>query len=130
MPDLKTLPAGKKPHKKDDRFGQQTDVADITKPRKKVVKIQEGCTIKEFAEVMGVKVGDVMKKLMAMGIMATQNQPMDADAAMLMADEYGIKAEISTIESAEDVLEEKADTVESMLVRSPGGHDHGPCRPR
>ena len=130
MPDLKTLPAGKKLHKKDDRFGQQTDVADITKPRKKVVKVQEGCTIKEFAEVMGVKVGDVMKKLMTMGIMATQNQPMDADAAMLMADEYGIKAEIATIESAEDVLEEKVDTVESMLMRSPvvtimGHVDHG-----
>ncbi len=62
LPDLKTLPTGKKPHKKDDHHAQQTDVADITKPRKKVVKIQEGCTIKEFAEVMGQKVGDVMKK--------------------------------------------------------------------
>ncbi len=129
MPDLKTLPAGKKLHKKDDR-GPQTDVADITKPRKKVVKIQEGCTIKEFAEVVGVKVGDVMKKLMTMGIMATQNQAMDTDAAMLLADEYGIKAEIANIESAEDILEEKADTAESMLMRSPvvtimGHVDHG-----
>ena len=130
LPDLKTLPAGKKGHKKDDRHAQQTDVADITKPRKKVVKVQEGCTIKEFAEVMGQKVGDVMKKLMTMGIMATQNQPMDMDAAMLMADEYGIKAEVASIESAEDILEEKADTVESMLLRSPvvtimGHVDHG-----
>lgn len=130
LPDLKTLPAGKKAHKKDDRHAQQTDVADITKPRKKVVKIQEGCTIKEFAEVMGQKVGDVMKKLMTMGIMATQNQPMDMDAAMLMADEYGIKAEVASIESAEDILEEKADAAEAMLLRSPvvtimGHVDHG-----
>jgi translation initiation factor IF-2 len=130
LPDLKTLPAGKKLHKKDDRQAQQTDVADITKPRKKVVKIQEGCTIKEFAEVMGQKVGDVMKKLMTMGIMAMQNQPMDADAAMLLADEYGIKAEIASIESAEDILEEKADVAEAMVLRSPvvtimGHVDHG-----
>ena len=130
LPDLKTLPAGKKPHRKDDRQGQQTDVADITKPRKKIVKIQEGCTIKEFAEVVGVKVGDVMKKLMTMGIMATQNQAMDTDAAMLLADEYGIKAEIASIESAEDILEEKADAAEAMLMRSPvvtimGHVDHG-----
>ncbi len=42
LPDLKTLPLGKRPHKKDERHAPQTDVADITKPRKKVVKIQEG----------------------------------------------------------------------------------------
>jgi len=130
LPDLKTLPAGKKPHRKDDKHAQQTDVAEITKPRKKVVKIQEGCTIKEFAEVMGQKVGDVIKKLMLMGVMATQNQPMDMDAAILMAEEFGIKAEIATIESAEDILEEKADEAEAMVPRSPvvtimGHVDHG-----
>ncbi len=130
LPDLKTLPAGKKPHKKDDKHAQQTDITEITKPRKKVVKIQEGCTIKEFAEVMGQKVGDVIKKLMAMGVMATQNQPMDMDAAMLMADEYGIKAEIASIESAEDVLEETVDEAEAMELRPPvvtimGHVDHG-----
>jgi translation initiation factor IF-2 len=130
LPDLKTLPTGKRPHKKDDRYGQQTDVAEITKPRKKVVKIQEGCTIREFAEVMGQKVGDVIKKLMAMGIMATQNQPMDMDASMLLADEYGVKAEIANIESAEDILEEKADETEIKVARPPvvtimGHVDHG-----
>jgi len=130
LPDLKTLPTGKRPLKKDERHGQQTDVAEITKPRKKVVKIQEGCTIKEFAEVMGQKVGDVIKKLMAVGVMATQNQPMDMDAALLMAEEYGVKAEIASIESAEDILEEKADAVETMVARPPvvtimGHVDHG-----
>jgi translation initiation factor IF-2 len=130
LPDLKTLPLGKRPLKKDDRHGQQTDVAEITKPRKKVVKIQEGCTVKEFAEVMGQKVGDVIKKLMAMGIMATQNQPMDVDASLLLADEYGVKAEIASIESAEDILEEKADAAETMVPRPPvvtimGHVDHG-----
>ena len=130
LPDLKTLPLGKRPHKKDERHAPQTDVADITKPRKKVVKIQEGCTIKEFAEVIGQKVSDVIKKLMVNGIMATQNQVMDTDAAMLLAEEYGIKAEITSIETAEDILEEKADTAESQVLRPPvvtimGHVDHG-----
>ncbi len=130
LPDLKTLPLGKRPHKKDERHAPQTDVAEITKPRKKVVKIQEGCTIKEFAEVIGQKVSDVIKKLMANGIMATQNQVMDTDAAMLLAEDYGIKAEITSIETAEDVLEEKADTAESQVLRPPvvtimGHVDHG-----
>lgn len=130
LPDLKTLPLGKRPHKKDERRAPQTDVSDITKPRKKIVKIQEGCTIKEFAEVIGQKVTDVIKKLMANGIMATQNQTMDTDAAMLLTEEYGIKAEIASIETAEDVLEEKADTEESQVLRPPvvtimGHVDHG-----
>jgi len=130
LPDLKTLPLGKRPHKKDERHAPQTDVAEITKPRKKVVKIQEGCTIKEFAEVIGQKVSDVIKKLMVNGIMATQNQVMDTDAAMLLAEDYGIKAEITSIETAEDVLEEKADTAESQVLRPPvvtimGHVDHG-----
>jgi translation initiation factor IF-2 len=130
LPDLKTLPSGKRPHRKDERFAPHTDVTDITKPRKKVVKIQEGCTIKEFAEVIGQKVGDIIKKLMTMGVMATQNQPMDMDAALLIAEEYGVKGEVATIESAEDVLEEKADTAESQVHRPPvvtimGHVDHG-----
>jgi translation initiation factor IF-2 len=130
LPDLKTLPTGKRPHKKDERHVQQTDVAEITKPRKKVVKIQEGCTVKEFAEVMGQKVGDVIKKLMTIGIMTTLNQAMDMDAAMLLADEYGVKAEVTSIESAEDILEEKADESEVKVPRPPvvtimGHVDHG-----
>ena len=82
-------------HKKDAAYTQHTDVAEITKPRRKVVKIQEGSTIKDFAELMGQKVGDVIKKLMSMGIMATQNQTVDTDAAMLLAEEYGVKAEVA-----------------------------------
>jgi translation initiation factor IF-2 len=130
LPDLKTLPAGKRPYKKDDKSAAMTDIGEITKPRRKIVKIQEGCTIKEFSEVIGQKVGDIIKKLMMMGVMATQNQTMDMDAALLIADEFGIKAEVATIETAEDVLEEKADTIESQVPRPPvvtimGHVDHG-----
>ncbi len=130
LPDLKTLPSGKRSHRKDDRHAVHTDLGDITKPRKKVVKIQEGCTIKEFAEVIGQKVGDIIKKLITMGVMATQNQTMDMDAALLIAEDFGIKAEVTTIETAEDVLEEKADTAESQVPRPPvvtimGHVDHG-----
>lgn len=129
LPDLKTLPSGKRIHKKDEKHGH-TDIAEITKPRKKVVKIHEGCTVKEFAELMGQKVGDVIKKLMSMGIMATQNHAMDMDAAMLLADEYGVKAEVATLETAEDILAEKVDEAEVKVPRPPvvtimGHVDHG-----
>ncbi len=130
LPDLKTLPSGKRGHRKDERTEYHTDISEITKPRRKVVKIQEGCTIKEFAEVIGQKVGDIIKKLMTMGVMATQNQTMDMDAAILIAEEYGVKAEVASIETAEDVIEEAADTAESQVPRPPvvtimGHVDHG-----
>ena len=131
LPDLKTLPAGKRGYRKKDTAAvQHTDLADITKPRKKVVKIQEGVTLKDFADLMGQKVGDVIKRLMGMGVMATQNQAMDMDSAVLFADEYGIKVEVTSLETAEDVLEEKADAAETLVTRSPvvtimGHVDHG-----
>ncbi len=130
MPDLKTLPTGKRGHRRDERHGLQTDLSEITKPRKKSVKVQEGSTIKEFAEIIGQKVGDIIKKLMTMGVMATQNQTMDMDAAVLIAEEFGIKAEVTTIETAEDVLEEQVDAEESQVARPPvvtimGHVDHG-----
>src|SRR5208283_3809692 len=60
----------------------------------------------------------------------TLNQPMDMDAAMLLADEYGVKAEVVSIESAEDILEEKSDESEVKVPRPPvvtimGHVDHG-----
>jgi len=56
--------------------------------------------------------------------MATQNQPMDMDAALLIAEEYGVKGEVATIESAEDVLGRESDTAESQVL-APRGHHHG-----
>jgi len=130
LPDLKTLPAGRRSHRKEEKHGLQTDVADITKPRKKVVKIQEGGTVKDFAEIMGQKIGDVIKRLIGMGMMATQNQAMDMDAAVLLAEQYGVKAEIATLETAEDILEEQVDEAGALLPRPPmvtimGHVDHG-----
>ena len=130
LPDLKTLPAGRRSHRKEEKHGLQTDVADITKPRKKVVKIQEGGTVKDFAEIMGQKIGDVIKRLIGMGMMATQNQAMDMDAAVLLAEQYGVKAEIATLETAEDILEEQVDEAGTLFPRPPmvtimGHVDHG-----
>ncbi|MDC4225662.1 MAG: translation initiation factor IF-2 N-terminal domain-containing protein [Candidatus Manganitrophus sp.] len=65
-------------HRKEDRRGLRRGPAvstDITKPRRKVVKLYEGMTVKEFSELIGQKVPSIISKLMAMGKMATINQP-------------------------------------------------------
>jgi translation initiation factor IF-2 len=121
--------------KKHDKrpFGQKIEPTPpplTTQPRKRVLKFQEGSTVKEFAELIGQKVNEVIKKFMELGYMTTINQPLDADAAQIVAETFGLKLELTNIESEETMLEE-AEVEESSLSPRPPivtimGHvDHG-----
>ncbi|MDI6800977.1 MAG: translation initiation factor IF-2 [Thermodesulfovibrionales bacterium] len=101
----------------------------ITAPRKKSIKLEEGITVKEFAELIGQKIPDVIKKFMEMGYMPTINQPVDMDAAVLIADSFGVKVE-TVIPEKIDVIEEIAEDAGSLKHRPPvvtimGHVDHG-----
>jgi translation initiation factor IF-2 len=105
--------------------------AEITKPRKKVIKLTEGITVKDFAELIGQKSTEVIRKLMEMGTMVTLNQPMDLDAAALLAEGYGLKSEISLDKTEEELIEESVEeSPEDVRPRPPvvtimGHVDHG-----
>ncbi len=126
-----------KPHfkKSDKRSGVKTstpsnDLPLATQPRKRVLKFQEGSTVKELAELIGQKLNDVIKKFMELGYMPTINQPLDADAAQIVADAFNVKIEITGVEDDEALLEE-IETDEANLKHRPPivtimGHvDHG-----
>ncbi len=103
---------------------------EITKPRRKVIKIHEGITVKEFAEAIGYKSGEIIKRLMEMGMMATINHPVDLDAAALIADGIGIKVETVSAMSTEDLIVEAQDDAAYRVHRPPvvtimGHVDHG-----
>jgi translation initiation factor IF-2 len=105
------------------------DIAS-TVARKKAVKITEGITVKDFADKIGVKSGDIIKKLFEMGMMATINNAIDTDAAILLADQYGLKVEITPITDEEAFVEEEQDRPEDLKPRPPvvtimGHVDHG-----
>jgi translation initiation factor IF-2 len=126
--DLRAMPMHRREEKA--RHAPTSSTAEITKPRLKAVKLAEGLTVKDFAEAMGQKPADVMRKLMDMGTMLTLNQPIPSDAAMLVAESFGVKVEIMTERPAEELLVEAAEPEGEQVHRPPvvtimGHVDHG-----
>ena len=102
--DLRAIPV----QRRDDRSKHvhHSTPAEITKPRKKSVKLTPGMTVKEFAESLGQRPADIVRKLMDMGQMLTFNQPMNIDAASMIAEETGVKIEVSVEKAGEELLED------------------------
>ena len=81
--------------------------------------------------VVMVTSGEVVKKLMLMGVMATVNQVVDFDTAALIADEFGVEATPEVVVSIEEKLfDEAEDSADQLLDRAPvvcvmGHVDHG-----
>lgn len=122
-------------HKKQDKRAQSRKTETVespttTAPRRKILKFQEGTTVKEFSELIGQKLNDVIKKFMELGYMTTINQPLDADAAQIVAESYDIKIEPATIENDDDFFEEAEIDEAALSPRPPivtimGHVDHG-----
>jgi translation initiation factor IF-2 len=103
----------------------------ITTPKaiKKVIKISEVIAVGELAQRMGAKVGQVIKKLMDLGVKTIANQTIDVDTAALVAAEFGYEVESVAIDW-DKILQRIEDPPEKLFPRPPvvtimGHVDHG-----
>lgn len=105
--------------------------AIFTAPQKieHVVQLGETITVKDLAAAMAEKVGNVIKKLMEMGMMASQNQSIDADTAELVATEFGATVKRVVTKPYADQLEREPDPAHlqprAPVVTVVGHVDHG-----
>ena len=101
-----------------------------TEPVKRTVEISDSITVGELAQKLSIKSSELMKSLMNMGVMATINQTLDQDTAVLIIEELGHDAKIKISELDDQVLESRVDKSGEETPRAPivtimGHVDHG-----
>ncbi len=117
------------------KFKQQQVSSDqktrITVPKaiKRRIKIDDSIVLADLAKRMGVKAGEIIAKLMGMGVMVTVNQTIDYDTASLVAQEFNFEVEKASFKE-ETYFKMESDDPSQMTSRPPvvtimGHVDHG-----